>query len=53
MQQVIDHVLEVPGVRRSATVIALSAVIPYRVQPLVDAVASTPAPAGDAAADWG
>ncbi|MEV5604596.1 Lrp/AsnC family transcriptional regulator [Streptomyces sp. NPDC052299] len=53
VQQVIDHVLEVPGVRRSATVIALSAVIPYRVQPLVDAVAGAPAQAGDAAADWG
>lgn len=36
VQQVIDQVLEVPGVRRSTTVIALSAVIPYRVQPLVD-----------------
>jgi hypothetical protein len=36
---VIDHVLEVPGVRRSTTVIALSAVIPYRVQPLVDELA--------------
>ncbi|MFF8731960.1 Lrp/AsnC family transcriptional regulator [Streptomyces sp. NPDC015171] len=39
VQQVIDRVLEVPGVRRSTTVIALSAVIPYRVQPLVDEVA--------------
>lgn len=39
VQQVIDHVLEVPGVRRSTTVIALSTVIPHRVQPLVDEVA--------------
>ncbi|MYS43841.1 Lrp/AsnC ligand binding domain-containing protein [Streptomyces sp. SID8499] len=43
VQQVIDHVLEVPGVRRSSTVIALSALIPYRVQPLVDEVAGLPA----------
>ncbi|MFJ7148991.1 Lrp/AsnC family transcriptional regulator [Streptomyces sp. NPDC100445] len=42
VQQVIDQVLEVPGVRRSTTVIALSAVIPYRVQPLVDEVAGPP-----------
>ncbi|WP_330242596.1 Lrp/AsnC family transcriptional regulator [Streptomyces sp. NBC_00525] len=46
VQRVIDHVLEVPGVRRSATVIALSPVIPYRVQPLVDAVAGTAPGAG-------
>jgi DNA-binding Lrp family transcriptional regulator len=39
VQQVIDRVLEVPGVRRSTTVIALSAVVPYRVQPLVDELA--------------
>ncbi|WP_181794403.1 Lrp/AsnC family transcriptional regulator [Streptomyces sp. WELS2] len=42
VQHVIDHVLEVPGVRRSTTVIALSAVIPYRVQPLVDELAGLP-----------
>lgn len=38
VQQVIDHVLAVPGVRRSTTVVALSPVVPYRVQPLVDEV---------------
>ncbi|MFE5598743.1 Lrp/AsnC family transcriptional regulator [Streptomyces coelicoflavus] len=38
VQQVIDQVLAVPGVRRSTTVVALSAVVPYRVQPLVDEV---------------
>ncbi|MFH8443620.1 Lrp/AsnC family transcriptional regulator [Streptomyces sp. NPDC018026] len=45
VQQVIDHVLEVPGVRRSRTVIALSAVVPYRVQPLVDEVSGLSEPA--------
>ncbi|MGC0385100.1 Lrp/AsnC family transcriptional regulator [Streptomyces sp. SAI-129] len=44
VQQVIDQVLEVPGVRRSATVIALSAVVPYRVQPLVDEVSGLSEP---------
>jgi DNA-binding Lrp family transcriptional regulator len=39
VQQVIDHVLEVPGVRRGTTVIALSTVIASRVQPLVDEMA--------------
>lgn len=38
VQHVIDHVLAVPGVRRSTTVVALSPVVPYRVQPLVDEV---------------
>ncbi|NEB07512.1 Lrp/AsnC family transcriptional regulator [Streptomyces coelicoflavus] len=38
VQQVIDQVLAVPGVRRSTTVVALSAVVPYRVQPLLDEV---------------
>ncbi|MFD8613733.1 Lrp/AsnC family transcriptional regulator [Streptomyces sp. NPDC059631] len=42
VQQVIDDVLAVPGVRRSTTVIALSAVVPHRVQPLVDEVAGLP-----------
>jgi hypothetical protein len=41
LQRVIDVVLAVPGVRRSSTVIALSPVVPPRVQPLVDAVAAT------------
>ncbi|MFH8217697.1 Lrp/AsnC family transcriptional regulator [Streptomyces sp. NPDC018057] len=43
VQQVIDDVLAVPGVRRSTTVIALSAVVPHRVQPLLDEVAGLPA----------
>ncbi|MYS71018.1 winged helix-turn-helix transcriptional regulator [Streptomyces sp. SID5926] len=45
VQQVIDQVLEVPGVRRSTTVIALSTVVPYRVQPLVDEVSGLSGPA--------
>lgn len=44
VQEVIDQVLEVPGVRRSTTVIALSAVVPYRVQPLVDEVSGLSEP---------
>ncbi|MEV0971278.1 Lrp/AsnC family transcriptional regulator [Microtetraspora glauca] len=36
IQQVIDRTLTIPGVRRSSTVIALSAVVPHRVQPLAE-----------------
>ncbi|PPS89362.1 Regulatory protein AsnC [Streptomyces sp. MH60] len=49
VQEVIDQVLEVlevPGVRRSTTVIALSPVVPYRVQPLVDEVSGLSEPRG-------
>ncbi|WP_214326103.1 Lrp/AsnC family transcriptional regulator [Nonomuraea sediminis] len=37
IQQVIDHMLAIPGVRRSTTVITLSSVVPYRVEPLAAA----------------
>jgi DNA-binding Lrp family transcriptional regulator len=36
LQQVLDLVLEVEGIRRTSTVIALSTPVPYRVLPLVD-----------------
>lgn len=35
LQQVLSRILEVQGIRRSTTVIALSNQIPFRVQPLV------------------
>lgn len=35
LQRVIDQVLAVPGVQRSATVMALATQVPYRVLPLV------------------
>jgi DNA-binding Lrp family transcriptional regulator len=39
MQRVIDKVLEVPGIVRTSTVIALATQVPYRVQPLLEAAA--------------
>jgi DNA-binding Lrp family transcriptional regulator len=39
LQEVINRILEVQGIDRSTTVIALSDQIPYRVMPLVDAAA--------------
>jgi DNA-binding Lrp family transcriptional regulator len=46
LQRVIDAVLAEPSIVRSSTVIALATQIPYRVLPLLDAVASGgPAPA--------
>jgi DNA-binding Lrp family transcriptional regulator len=36
IQEVIDRILAIPGVRRSSTVITLSTVVPHRVQPLAD-----------------
>ena len=39
LQQVIDAVLEVQGIRRTSTVIALSSPVPYRVLPLVEVAA--------------
>ncbi len=36
IQSVIDRTLTIPGVRRSSTVIALSVVVPHRVQPLAE-----------------
>ncbi|NRQ40264.1 Lrp/AsnC family transcriptional regulator [Nonomuraea sp. NN258] len=43
IQQVIDEMLKIPGVRRSSTVITLSAVVPHRVQPLAEIVIERPA----------
>lgn len=40
LQQVINRMLEVQGINRTTTVIALSAQIPYRVMPLVDTAAT-------------
>jgi DNA-binding Lrp family transcriptional regulator len=40
LQRVIDAVLAFPGIVRSSTVIALATQVPYRVLPLLDAVAS-------------
>ena len=37
LQQVLNRILEVQGINRTTTVIALSEQIPYRVTPLVDA----------------
>lgn len=45
LQDVINRILEVQGIDRTTTVIALSTQIPFRVLPLVDA-ASRPGPAG-------
>jgi DNA-binding Lrp family transcriptional regulator len=39
LQRVIDMIVDVPGVVRAATVIALDAPLPYRVLPLVRAAA--------------
>jgi len=43
LQRVIDAIVDVPGVVRTSTVIALAAPIRYRILPLVRAAASTPA----------
>src|SRR4051812_30767310 len=40
LQEVINRILEVQGITRTATVIALSEQIPYRVLPLVDSAAN-------------
>jgi DNA-binding Lrp family transcriptional regulator len=40
MQRVLDLVLEVPGIVRTSTVIALATQVPYRVLPLVAATAA-------------
>lgn len=42
LQRVIDLIVDVPGVVRTSTVIALAAPISYRVLPLVRAVCDTP-----------
>ncbi|HUY51419.1 MAG TPA: Lrp/AsnC family transcriptional regulator [Streptosporangiaceae bacterium] len=53
LQRVIDAIVDVAGVVRAATVIALATPLPYRVLPLVRAVAAAPpadpAPPGQAA----
>jgi DNA-binding Lrp family transcriptional regulator len=43
LQRVIDAIVDVPGVVRTSTVIALAAPIHYRVLPLVHAAADAPA----------
>jgi DNA-binding Lrp family transcriptional regulator len=43
LQRVIDAIVDVPGVVRTSTVIALAAPIGYRILPLVRAAASAPA----------
>jgi DNA-binding Lrp family transcriptional regulator len=43
LQQVIDRMLEVDGIRHTTSVIALSTPIAYRVLPLVEAAAGGPA----------
>jgi DNA-binding Lrp family transcriptional regulator len=45
LQRIINRMLEVQGISRTTTVIALSAQIGYRVLPLVAAANSGPAPA--------
>jgi DNA-binding Lrp family transcriptional regulator len=39
LQRVVDAIVDVPGVTRTATVIALDTPLPYRVLPLVQSVA--------------
>src|SRR3954452_4253433 len=41
LQEIINRMLEVAGIQRTATVIALSEQIPYRVLPLVDSAAGS------------
>jgi DNA-binding Lrp family transcriptional regulator len=42
LQRVIDAIVDVPGVVRTSTVIALAAPVSYRVLPLVHAAAASP-----------
>jgi DNA-binding Lrp family transcriptional regulator len=42
LQRVIDAIVAVPGVVRTATTIALATPVPYRVLPLIRTLASTP-----------
>jgi DNA-binding Lrp family transcriptional regulator len=44
LQRVIDAIVDVPGVVRASTVIALATPVPYRVLPLVKAVAESVGP---------
>lgn len=41
LQEVINHILEVDGIARTSTVIALSNQVPFRMLPLVEQVASS------------
>lgn len=41
LQRVVDAIVDVPGVMRTSTMIALAAPVPYRVLPLVRASASS------------
>jgi DNA-binding Lrp family transcriptional regulator len=47
LQRVVDLIVDVPGVVRTATVIALAAPVSYRVLPLVRAAAGLPGPRPD------
>lgn len=47
LQRVIDEVVEVPGVRRTSTSIALSTPVQPRVRPLLERVVGTPARPGN------
>jgi DNA-binding Lrp family transcriptional regulator len=53
LQRVIDSIVDVPGVVRTSTVIALATPVPYRVVPLVRATAAATAAAAAAAAAGG
>jgi DNA-binding Lrp family transcriptional regulator len=44
LQRVIDAIVDVPGVVRTATVIALATAVSYRTTPLVRATAAAPPP---------
>jgi DNA-binding Lrp family transcriptional regulator len=44
LQRVIDSIVDVPGVMRASTVIALATPVPYRILPLVHACATGTAP---------
>ena len=48
LQRVIDAIVDVAGVERASTVIALATPLPYRVLPLVRSVALGASPAGPA-----
>ncbi len=50
LQRVIDAILDVAGVVRASTVIALATPLPYRVLPLVRAVAAAPSTTSKASA---
>jgi DNA-binding Lrp family transcriptional regulator len=53
LQRVIDAIVDVVGVVRAASVIALATPVPYRILPLVRAAAAADAPRADAVGDGG